>query len=125
MHQENVFLTAPTSSGKTLPAVLLPMVFNELKALKYDVPLNSKVLFMTALNSLQTSMVLSLNALGISCMAVNQENINEAFHQDMNVVFIGPEMLKTNSVTCALLSNRNCFSLKVIDECHLCKSLRD
>ena len=50
VNQENIFVTQPTNSGKTLAPVILPKVLQELNKYGYDFPSVPKVLFITALN---------------------------------------------------------------------------
>ena len=54
--QENIFFTSAINSGKTLPVVIYPQVVEELNKFGYGLPAG-KVLFVTALNSIQMSMV--------------------------------------------------------------------
>ena len=118
----NVFLTSPTNSGKTLPPVILPRVFDELNAMGYSkFPKNSRVLFLTALNSIQLSLLSGTENLGIKCDAVNSSNIEKVLQSDASVIFIGPEILQLPKVTRALLKWKKSFVLKVVDEVHLCK----
>ena len=70
MENSHVFLTAPTSSGKTLPPVLLPSVLHELSDFGYAVPSFSRILFVTAMNSIQLSLITSVTKLGLRCAAV-------------------------------------------------------
>ena len=119
--QQNTFLTSPTNSGKTLPAVLLPKVFEELNAMGLSsFSKDSKVLFLTALNSIQLSLVAGTRSLGIKCGSVTSKNVEELLNSDASVIFIGPEMIQIPRVTRALIAVRNTFILKVIDEVHLC-----
>ena len=122
VNKKNVFMTSPTNSGKTLPALILPRIFNELNILGYEkIPANRKVLFVTALNSLQMSMLSSTRAMGISCESVTSKNIDEVIKSDVSILFIGPEVLHIPAVTNSLLKCRDKFILKVVDEVHLCK----
>ena len=118
--QENLFFTAPTNSGKSLPPCMYPDLLHELNKLGYDFPPSPKVLFITNLNSIQLSLITTMKKIGINCHALkNSENIEELLKSDTSVVFVGPEVLKLPSVTTALLKVRNSFVLKVIDESHL------
>ena len=119
MDTSNLFVTAPTSSGKTLPPVLLPSLLHELSDIGYDVPSFSRVLFVTAMNSIQLSLLTSMNNLGISCAALTKDNVDEVLESKVKVLLIGPEVLKMKNVTKSLLKVRSSFSLKVIDEAHL------
>ena len=121
LHEKNIFFTSATNSGKTLPAVIYPYVLDELGKLGYEVP-SGKVLFITALNSIKLSMVSSVKALGLACEAVTADNyIDVISSPEVKVLFVSPEVLKIPKVTSCLLSNRQAFVLKVIDECHLGK----
>ena len=116
--QENVFFTASTNAGKTLPAVIFPQIVQELNKLGYGLS-SGKVLFVTPLNSIQMSMRSSLEVLGIECAAVNSENYEKVLASEVSVIFISPEMMKMSCISKCLLSHRKDFLLKVIDECHL------
>ena len=119
--QQNTFLTSPTNSGKTLPAVILPKVLEELNAMGFlSFSTNSKVLFLTALNSIQLSLLAGTRSLGIKCDSVTSKNVVQVLNSDASVVFIGPEMIQMPHVTRALITARKTFCLKVIDEVHLC-----
>ena len=115
----NVFLTASTNSGKTLPAVLFPEIVRELSDVGYDYPPNPKLLFVTPLNSLQISLVYNVRALGLNCEAVTTDNVERVLDSDTTALFISPEVLKQTIVTQTLLKYRSSFVLKVVDECHL------
>ena len=120
--KKNVFMTSPTNSGKTLPAVILPLVLKELNGLGYsDIPANGKVLFLTALNSIQESMVSSIRNLFLTCESVTASNVEELLNSDVSILFIGPEVLQTSSVSSTLLKWRQSFILKAVDEVHLCR----
>ena len=116
--QENVFFTASTNAGKTLPAVIFPQIVQELNKLGYGLS-SGKVLFVTPLNSIQMSMRSSLEVLGIECAAVTSENYEKVLASEVSVIFISPEMMKMGCISKCLLSHRKDFLLKVIDECHL------
>ena len=59
--QQNIFVTLPTNAGKTLPPAILPSVIRELHKLGYhQFPSVPRVLFITALNSIQLSLVASI-----------------------------------------------------------------
>ena len=116
---DNIFYTASTNSGKTLPTVLYPSILKQLAYNGYNFPQNPKLLFVTALNSLQLSLKNNVKALGIDCEAVTSANLGELIASTTSVLFISPEVLKLPSVTQTLLSNRSSFVLKVVDECHL------
>ena len=118
---ENVFWTAPTNAGKTLPPVLLPSVMQELITLGYSFPANPKVLFLTALNSIKLSLVSSMRSLGLKCSEITRENAQDVLLSSTCVLFISPEVLKTASVTQALLKSRSEFVAKIVDEAHLGK----
>ena len=78
-----------------------------------------KLLFVTALNSIQMSMVSSMKALGVQCEAITAENCTEVLASETKVIFVSPEVMKLQRVTSCLLSHRNEFQLKCIDEVHL------
>ena len=125
LHEKNIFFTSATNSGKTLPAVIYPSVSDELCKLGYEVP-SGKVLFVTALNSIKLSMVSSVKALGLACEAVTGDNYLDVISsREVKVLFVSPEVLKIPKITSCLLSNRQAFILKVIDECHLGKKSRN
>ena len=119
---QNVFMTSPTNSGKTLPAIILPLVLRKLNHLgNRNLPVNGKVLFLTALNSIQMSMIASTRALNIACESVTSTNVDELVMSNVSILFVGPEVLQKPSVKSALLRERRRFVLKVVDEVHLCK----
>ena len=80
----------------------------------YTFPVAPKVLFVTALNSLQTSLVKNMEHLGIDCGVLTRENVD-------GVLFVGPEVLKQKIVTQEIMKHRSSFVCKVIDEAHLGK----
>ena len=121
VEKQNVLYTSPTNSGKSVPPVLLPDVICELNKIGYDFPANPKVLFITALNSIQLSLVGSTKALGICCAAVTRDNAAVILGSPISVLFISPEVLKLRCVTQLLLKSREEFVLKTVDECHLGK----
>ena len=116
---DNIFLTSPTNSGKSLPPLILPKVCHELRKIGYSYPSEPRVLFVTALNSLQFSMLSNATQLGIRCAAITKDNIIDVLKSDVSILFIGPEILKIPSVTKALISHRGEFVCKVVDEAHL------
>ena len=120
---DNIFYTDSTNSGKTLPTVLFPEIIKKLNIAGYKFPENPKVLFMTALNSLQLSLVNNVKALGLDCEIVTGDNIDTLINLNTSVLFISPETLKLPAVTQTLLLKRKSFVLKVVDECHLGKVL--
>ena len=119
--KENIFATSPTNSGKTLPALILPSLFIELNNLGYtEYTVEGKVLFVTALNSIQMSMISSARQMKLKCESVTEMNVEELMNSDTAVLFIGPEVLQISSVAKTLLKFRQKFILKVVDEAHLC-----
>ena len=119
LDNNNIFYTDSTNSGKTLPAVIFPEIVKELSKVGYKYPENPKLLFLTALNSLQLSLVNNVKDLGLKCEAVTTENIQRVLDSDTAALFISPEVLKQPTVTQILLKHRSSFVLKVVDECHL------
>ena len=119
LHNDNLFYTDSTNSGKTLPAVIYPEILKFLNSLGYNFPLNPKLLFITALNSLKLSLVNNVKALGIDCEAVTSENLESLLISTTSVLFISPETMKQPDVTKSLLLYRSSFVLKVVDEAHL------
>ena len=119
LDNNNIFYTDSTNSGKTLPAVIFPEIVKELSKVGYKYPANPKLLFLTALNSLQLSLVNNVKDLGLKCKAVTTENIQRVLDSDTAALFISPEVLKQPTVTQILLKHRSSFVLKVVDECHL------
>ena len=117
----NTFFTAPTNSGKTLPPVLLPYVLCELNKLGYSYPQNPKMIFLTALNSIKISLVTSMKKLGIDCVVITKDNVEDTLSSASRVLFVSPEVLNTQYVTQYFLKARSDFVLKTIDECHLGK----
>ena len=133
----NLFVTSPTNSGKTLPPVIVPAVLLELNTMGYEFPASPRVLFQTALNSIQLSLMLNMKSLGIQCSAVTRDNVDQVLISETPVLFIGnyiaqsgkvladfspfvgPEVLKVPEVTKSLLKYRESFVLTVIDEAHL------
>ena len=91
----------------------------ELAKLGYKLPKDCKVLYITPLNSLQLSLLHNVKSMGIECEAVTSSNIQTLMCSKTDVLFIGPEVLKTPAVTQILLKHRTKFVLKVIDEAHL------
>ena len=81
---DNVIYTSPTNSGKTIPPVILPQVLKHLLALGYPFPAKPKVLFVTALNSIQTSLVSSMEELGINCCIIRKENAETLLRDAVN-----------------------------------------
>ena len=121
MNQKNIFMTSPTNSGKTLPALIFPSILSELHGLGHtELKVNGKVLFLTALHSIQMSMISSARSMNIKCESVTESNVEELMSSDNSVLFIGPEVMKSSRVTKALMKWRNLFVLKVVDEVHLC-----
>ena len=118
---ENVFFTSATNSGKTLPAVIFPNVVDELNQLGYEIP-SGKVLFVTALNSIQSSLVSSMEFLGLECAVITLDNFTEVITSEVKLIFIGPEVLKLPHICRCLLAHRSSFILKVLDEAHLIAS---
>ena len=121
VEEDNLFVTQPTNSGKTIPVVILPKVLKELTSMGYEFPAVPRVIFVTALNSIQISLVESMASLGIDCAAVTKDNIDQILSSQISVLFVGPETLKLPSVTKSLLKVRSSFVLKCIDEAHLSK----
>ena len=118
-HNENIFYTACTNSGKTLPAVIYPDILKHLSSLGYNFPSKPKVLFVTALNSLKLSLLNNVQTLGIDSEAVTSENVQDLLNSNTSVLFISPEVLKLPAVSQTLLQHRSTFVLKVVDEAHL------
>ena len=116
---DHIFYTSSTNSGKTLSAVIYPLILRELSSAGYHFPSNPKLLFVTALNSLQLSLKNNVKALNISCEAVTSENVQSLLKSRTSVLFISPEVLKQSAVIQALLLHRSDFVLKVVDEAHL------
>ena len=73
--EANIFYTSSTNSGKTLPGVIFPAVMMQLDRSIYTYPNNPKVLFLTALNSIQLSLIVSLRHLGIACDYITHSQI--------------------------------------------------
>ena len=119
VNQDNLFVTSPTNSGKTIAPVILPSILKELNKIGYEFTPSPKVLFLTALNSIQISLISSMASLGIRCAGVTSENITEVLNSEASVLFIGPEVIKTGNVTQMLLKFRSSFVCKVVDEAHL------
>ena len=120
---DNVFYTAPTNSGKTLPPVLFPYVLCELTQLGYSYPSNPKMIFLTALNSIKLSLLTSMKKLGIMCSEITVENVKRVLLSESRVLFVSPEVLNHPRVTEEFLKVRSDFVLKTIDECHLGKDV--
>ena len=85
----------------------------------HEFPPVPRVLFITALNSIQISLVESMTSLGIGCAAVTRDNVDQILSSELSVLFVGPEVLKVPSVTKSLLKFRTTFVLKCLDEAHL------
>ena len=116
---DNIFYTGSTNSGKTLPTIIYPEVLKKLNACGHIFPANPKVLFVTALNSLQLSLLNNTKSLGLSGEILTSQNALQLLKTDIPVLFISPETLKLPNVTRLLLENRHYFVLKVVDEAHL------
>lgn len=115
----NVYVTSPTNSGKTIPPVILPSVIRELRVIGYDFPVVPRVLYVTNLNSIQLSLLASLSGFGIDSSAVTSGNVEQVLNSGVPVLFVGPEVLQIPLVTKTLLKFRHSFVCKVLDECHL------
>ena len=98
--------------------MIYPQVVEELNKFGYGLPAG-KVLFVTALNSIQMSMVSGMTTLGVECEALTIDNYEEVLASDLKVIFTSPEVLKHPRVCRCMLSHRNAFILEVIDEAHL------
>ena len=118
----NIFYTASTNSGKTLPPVLVPYVMHELNGLGYSYPRNPKIIFLTALDSIKLSLLTSMSKLGLECSDVKIENVVEALDSNSCVLFISPEIVNLPNVTKELIKARSDIVLKTVDQCHLGKS---
>ena len=119
LDNDNIFYTASTNGGKTLPTLFFPAILQKLSCMGYNFPPNPKVLFVTALNALQLSLINNAKGLGIDCEAVVSDNVEELLNSNTSVLFISPEVLKLPKVTQTLLLKRSSIVLKVVDECHL------
>jgi len=68
LYKRNIFKTAATGSGKTLPPCLVPLVARELRNLGVNsMPDNPHTLFLTPLNSIRDSLVSQGCHLWITC----------------------------------------------------------
>ena len=119
LENENIFFTESTNSGKTLPAVIYPDILKSLSGFGCGFPSNPKLLFITALNSLQLSLMNNVKSIGIKCDIVTSENLISLINSATTVFFISPEVLKLPVVVQTLLLHRTNFVLKVVDEAHL------
>ena len=120
--KNNIIFTSPTNSGKSLPPVILPEVLKVLSNMGYNYPKNPKVLFITALNSIQSSLRSSLKNLGLKCGIITKSSAESLIPcSDVGVLFIGPEVMQIPTVIKALVDQRASFVCKVIDEAHLGK----
>ena len=119
---ENIFVTSPTNSGKSLAPIILPSILLELTKVGYEFPPDSKTLFVTQLNSIQLSLLSSMSSLGIKCGGVTSDNVRDLLRSDTQVLLVGPEVLKQPNVTKMLLGFRTSFVCKVVDEAHLGKN---
>ena len=125
MEDNNVFLSAPTSSGKTLIPVVYPLILSQLSDMGYNVPKFSRVLFVTAMNSIQISLEASILKLGVTCASVTRDNIDQILDSKVYIILVGPEVLKHANVSKSLLKHRDTFCIKIIDEAHLGKILSE
>ena len=73
--------------------MIYPQVVEELNKFGYGLPAG-KVLFVTALNSIQMSMVSGMTTLGVECEALTIDNYEEVLASDLKVIFTSPEVLK-------------------------------
>ena len=103
LRKESIFFTSATNSGKTLPCVIFPQVLDELNNMGYGFS-PGRVLFVTNLNSIQMSMVSSMEDLGVQCQAVTTQNCVEVLDSEVKVLFIregfkknNPPLFKTHS----------------------------
>ena len=112
---ENIFYTGSTNSGKTLPTVMYPQNLKQLNKMGYEFPSNPKVLFLTALNSLQLSLFNNTKSIGLDCEILTSRNAASVLSSETSVLFLSPEVLKLPLVTNILLENRYSFVLKVVD----------
>ena len=119
VNQNNVFYTSPTNSGKTLPPVILPEILKELNKLSYSFPEDPKVLFVTALNSIQSSLVSNLTDMGIQCGVITRSNAEQLLSSHVSVLFVGPEVMRNSTVIQTLMLHRTSFVCKIVDEAHL------
>ena len=116
---DNIFYTGSTNSGKTLPTIIYPEVLKKLNEYGHKFPASPKVLFVTALNSLQLSLLNNTKSIGLSGEILTCQNASELLKTDISVLFVSAETLKLPNVTRLLLENRHSFVLKVVDEAHL------
>ena len=119
LDHDNIFYIASTNGGKTLPTIIYPAILQKLNCMGYNFHPNPKVLFVTALNALQLSLINNAKGLGIDCEAVVSDNVEELLNSNTSVLYISPEVLKLPKVTQTLLMKRSSIVLKVVDECHL------
>jgi len=120
---ENIFYTSSTNSGKTLPGVIFPEVMKKLNNMGYSFPQTPRILFLTALNSIQMSLVVNMSMIGVVCDVISKNNVKNLLASDTSVLFVSPEVLKNSEVTQALLQCRSDFVLKIVDEAHLGKGI--
>ena len=55
----------------------------------------------------------------IDCAAITVSNIEEVLKSGVGVLFVGPEVLKSELVVKMLLKFRSSFLCKIVDEAHL------
>ena len=110
-----------TNSGKTLPPCLFPYIAEDLRRRhSVEVPVNPKCLMVTALNSIRGNMAVKLTNLGLAVRVVTSENVESVCQSNgIRILLLSPELLENKLVTQTLLSIKDNFIIKCVDECHL------
>ena len=121
MPYTSLFLSENTKAGKTLPPCLFPYPVEELNSmLSLDFVRSPKCLLLTALNSIRDSLAQKLQSLGLGAEILSVSNADEILEsKEAKIILVSPEVLKQNSVIHALLSVRDSFVVKCVDEAHL------
>ena len=117
----SIIIAESTNAGKTLPQCLFPYLVEELNSVQTTgLSLTPKGLFLTALNSIKNSLAQNMKSFGLNTAVLSVSNATEVVKcKSVRVVFVSPETLKNKWVIQALLSERDCFLIKCIDEAHL------
>ena len=75
---------------------------------------------MIALNSIKDSLVQNMKSMGLSAVVMTSANAQDVVAStEVKIILLGPELLKLRSVVQALLSVRETFVIKCVDEAHL------
>ena len=103
-----------------MPPCIFPYLVEDLRKDCLDLPLYPKCLFVTALNSLKSSLSNKMSQLGLEAEVVSQQNVEQILNsKTVKIYFTSPEVLKSPSVIRVLLAFAKDFVIKCVDEAHL------